>query len=200
MRHVNSTLRHGSRRRGATAKSLRRLTPQSFKRDVWLPVCEDVDRLLSSSATIFGLPQPTFLLLLAVLLLLVHPFTPNDPRAWAALETSTKAVAFTTWYIIGANYCSTQPACAAFEPPPVATLGLAPAALQMVVRSVLGFALLLGASYGAQALTGLADPWLRFALPNKPCVPRLARSGAVFTASGLMVSLVVPTALAASGL
>lgn len=167
---------------------------------VWLPVCEDVDRLLSSSATIFGLPQPTFLLLLAVLLLLVHPFTPNDPRAWAALETSTKAVAFTTWYIIGANYCSTQPACAAFEPPPVATLGLAPAALQMVVRSVLGFALLLGASYGAQALTGLADPWLRFALPNKPCVPRLARSGAVFTASGLMVSLVVPTALAASGL
>jgi outer membrane protein TolC len=50
------------------------------------------------------------------------------------------------------------------------------------------------------ALTGLADPWLRFALPNKPCLPRLARSGAVFTASGLMVSLVVPTALAASGL
>lgn len=168
---------------------------------IWLPVCEDVDRLLSADGlTLYGLPQATFLMLLAALLMLLHPFTPSDPRSWTALAASTKAVAFTTSYIIGSNYCADQAWCAAFEPPPFASLGLAQASLSLVLRSMLGFAMLFGASYTAAAVARATEPTLRLALPSKPCAPRLARSAAVFTANGLMVSMGVPTALAAIGL
>jgi len=160
---------------------------------IWLPVCEDVDRLLSASDTLAGMPLATCLPLLAIFLMLLHPFTPGDPRSWSALAASTKAVAFTTSYIIGSNACAAQPWCAALEPQPQSPL-------QMVVRSVVGLAMLFAASYLTAAAVRTTEPLLRDAMPTKPCAPRLLRSGAVFTANGLMVSMGVPAALAAAGL
>merc|ERR1719487_2291766 len=87
---------------------------------VWLPVCEDVDALLSA-ASISGMPNTVSLVPIALLLMLLHPFTPGDPRSWTALELSTKAVAFTTAFIIGSNYCLSVDWCAVGEAPPSLT-------------------------------------------------------------------------------
>ena len=79
---------------------------------IWLPVCEDVDAILTNlSADLMGIPTPALLVLLALGAMLVHPFTPGDPRSWTALAFSTKAIAFATSFIIGANTCASQSWC-----------------------------------------------------------------------------------------
>ena len=42
------------------------------------------------------MPNTVSLVPIALLLMLLHPFSPGEPRSWTALELSTKAVAFTT--------------------------------------------------------------------------------------------------------
>jgi len=169
---------------------------------IWLPVCEDVHVLLSQTPVLLGMPQATFLLLLALALMLVHPFTPGDPRSWTALAFSTKAVAFGTSFIIGSNTCAVHEWCSSgqmgIHSLPHSSI-LASAGL-LVFRCAIGFGLMFAATRVAAALSSVAEARLRVGLPTKPCAPPIVRNAAVFTANGIMVSLGVPTFLAALGI
>ena len=90
---------------------------------IWLPVCEDVNAVLSSYSSLGGVPMPIALVILALAAMLVHPFTPGEPRSWTALAFSTKALAFATSFIIGSNLCAAHELCLTEQPaapPPVA--------------------------------------------------------------------------------
>ena len=161
---------------------------------IWLPVCEDVATALSSSDILFGLPSPIFMCVAALLLMLMHPFTPGDPRSWTALAYSTKAVAFATAFIIGSNHCASVEWCspAARAVPAAATYVLA---LRAVLRCVVGFAMLAVGTYTAAAAARLVEPQLQAAMPTKKCAAPIMRNLFVFAANGAMVSIGVPSLL-----
>ena len=73
---------------------------------VWLPICEYVNDFLVARPLIFGLPQWLFLGCVASFLMLIHPFTPGEPRSWIAFAFSVKAVAFGYAFIVGSNLCA----------------------------------------------------------------------------------------------
>lgn len=74
----------------------------------WLPVCDQVNQWILADAVdpVFGMPQWAALISLAIVLMMIHPYTPGDARSWVALTNSTKAVAFGTAFLIGSNACS----------------------------------------------------------------------------------------------
>lgn len=162
---------------------------------IWLPVCEDVSIALSSQADFFGLRYWAFLILLAAFFMLIHPFTPGDPRSWAALAYSTKAVAFATTFIIGSNACADQAWCSfdsRAEPAP--SWGAWPA-LRLVVRSTIGFAILGASALIATKASQLMEPAVQATLPKKPCATPILRSLVTFSNAGLVVSMGVPAVI-----
>jgi len=162
---------------------------------IWLPVCEDVDGMLSfTSSSLYNLPKPIVLLLFAVFLMLIHPFTPGEPRSWTALAVSTKAIAFATTFIIGSNQCMQYDWCA---PPSLPAPTYMDAAVRLALRNALGFGCLFAGTSVAKVISRAAEDAARRYLPAKPCAPKILNSAAVFTASGLIVSLGVPTLLTA---
>ena len=169
---------------------------------IWLPVCEDVAAALSSSERLFGLPPPLFMLLGALGLMLIHPFTPGDPRSWTALAYSTKAIAFATAFIIGSNQCASSEWCtplAGAAPPVEGTLAaswpLLVPALRVVLRCTIGFGMLGVATYAATLASKLLEPQLKATMPTKKCAAPIVRNLLVFGATGAMVSLGVPALL-----
>jgi len=163
---------------------------------IWLPVCEDVSAVLSSSSDLYGLPSWAFLLILATFFMLLHPFTPGDPRSWTALAYSTKAVAFATAFIIGSNTCATQQWCSPLnvvDPRGIATI-------RVLVRCIIGFVSLGLSTYIASLASKLVEPQLRTAMPTKKCAAPIVRNLVVFAANGMMVAMGVPALLASLGL
>jgi membrane-associated phospholipid phosphatase len=165
----------------------------------WLPICEDVSALLAPQPLVLGMPQWAFLLVAAAGLLLVHPFTPGDPRSWTALAYSAKAISFATAFVIGSNTCANNSWCAVSRSSWVAALSLASVA-GLALRCAVGFALLFACNVGAARVAALVEAQVAALLPSKPCMPPIARNLFVFTVSGVVISLGVPTAFTAAGL
>ena len=166
---------------------------------VWLPICEYVNDFLVARPLIFGLPQWLFLGCVASFLMLIHPFTPGDPRSWTAIAYSAKAISFATAFIVGSNSCAENAWCAASRTTWVAALTFTSIS-GLVVRCAVGFAIIFIAGIGAANFSTLFEARLKLAFPNKPCVGPIARNIAVYTTYGVMVSLGVPAVLTAAGL
>ena len=103
---------------------------------LWLPVCDRANAwIIDPEATLLGLPPWLALACIAALMVLLHPFTPGDPRSWTAIAYSTKAIAFGYSFILGSNAC-VRLQCAAAAPPPLAS---AAGLLLLLLRNLLGF-------------------------------------------------------------
>lgn len=166
---------------------------------VWLPICEDVNTFLNDTPDALQMPQWAFLALLAILLLLIHPFSPGDARSWTAIAYSAKAIAFAATFIAGSKACGNHEWCAASRSSWEPSYSLASAA-GLLVRCTVGFALLGVGAMGASSVSSIVEGQLRQTLPTKPCAPPIARNLAVFAVLGAMVSVGVPAALTAAGL
>eukprot|EP00965_Chrysotila_dentata_P148771 4912689-Pleurochrysis_carterae.AAC.1 len=108
----------------------------------WLPFSDCInDWIVGHDSQLWGLPQWAVLLLLSTVLLLIHPFTPNEPRSWTAFGYSVKAVVFGTSFILGSNYCA-HSGCTnnhvALDTVPCSAAVLA----KLAARNLLGFAML----------------------------------------------------------
>jgi len=165
---------------------------------VWLSICDSVNEWIMSGASFGGLPQWAALLLMAVTLMAFHPYTPGDARSWVALSYSTKAVAFGTAFLIGAQACAryqltnTLPQTATFYNAGVVGM-----------RNLIGFVGMFIAWRIARAISGLIEAQLsqRVVLFNsKPCAPRLLRSAFVFSTMGAMVSFGAPALMSSAGM
>jgi len=162
---------------------------------IWLPGCDDGEALLSfGSRGLYDTPKSAVLILIALVLMLIHPFTPGEPRSWNSLVVSTKAIAFATAFIIGSNSYSIAASAAAPAPT------LASGALLLALRNAIGFACLYFSNMISRAISSFGEDAARALLPAKPCAPKIVKSAVVFTASGLMVSYGVPTLLHRMGL
>jgi len=82
-------------------------------------------------------------------------------------------------------------------PPSVPAPTYMDAAVRLVLRNVIGFSCLYTGNALARTVSFVAEDCVRTRLPTKPCAPKLLNSALVFTASGLLVSLGVPTLLTA---
>jgi len=165
----------------------------------WLPLCESINLFLSSRDDVAGLPQWAFLTMVALGLMLLHPYTKGDPRSWTALAYSAKAIAFATSFIVGSNTCARREWCVASRSSWEAALTLESTAT-CALRCTIGFALLGLGSLLADAVSKLLTAQLKVLMPTKPCAPTIARNAAVFGATGLIISLCVPAVLTALGL
>jgi len=139
------------------------------------------------------------LLLIAASLLLVHPFTPRDPRSWTALAYSAKAIGFATAFVVGSNTCAVNTWCAASRTSWDAALTLASAA-ELALRCAVGFTALFAANFSATSVAASVEAQVKTLLPSKPCMPPIARNLFVFGVNGMVISLAVPALLTAAGL
>ena len=169
---------------------------------IWLPVCESVSRALSSRrCRRRACRSGAFLFLLGAVLMLVHPYTPGDPRSWTALAFSTKAIAYAATFIVGSNTCASHPVCSASYAGWSASVALGlPGAARIAARIGVGYALLGFASVAATSASSFVEGQLRIALPSKPCAPMIARNFAMYAAAGAIVSMGAPTVLSVTGL
>jgi len=167
---------------------------------VWLPICEEVNAfLIKTPDALPALPHWAFLTIIAAGLLLIHPFSPGDPRSWNAIAYSAKAIGFGAAFIAGSTACGEHGWCAASRTSWVAEFTVV-AAMGLLKRCVVGFALLAIVGLASARASTVVEQLLRTVVPSKPCAPPIARNLAVFSGMGLMVSLGVPAALTAAGL
>jgi membrane-associated phospholipid phosphatase len=155
---------------------------------LWLPICDQANAwIVAPDSQLFGAPQWLALLLLAALMVLVHPFTPNDPRSWTAIAYSVKAIAFGYSFILGSNAC-VRLSCAAMLPKD-SLLGV----LTLLLRNAVGFAALGLAWVGSkQLLATRLEKGLRTLLPSQRFLPVMARNLVAFSALGATISLGAP--------
>lgn len=165
---------------------------------LWLSICDPINEWIMSGASYGGLPQWAALLLMAIALMAIHPYTPGDARSWVALSYSTKAVAFGTSFQIGAQACAhhqltnTLPQTATFY-----NAGL------VVLRNLVGFVGMFLAWRLSRLISSVIEAQLqqRIRLFNsKPCAPRLLRSAFVFSIMGAMVSFGAPALMSSAGM
>jgi len=165
---------------------------------VWLPICEPVNAWIMSGASLGGLSQWAALLVFACAAMALHPFTPGDVRSWTALAYSTKAIAFGTAFLIGAQACKRHELTNTL--PQTATLHSAGV---VALRNLVGFAgMFIGwqlSRAASKAVEGLLQERIA-AFTAKPCAPRLLRSAVVFSTMGAMVSFGAPALMRMSGL
>ena len=74
---------------------------------IWLPLSDVASAwIVAPDAQLLGVPQWAVLIAIGILALLLHPFTPGEPRSWIAFAFSVKAVAFGYAFIVGSNLCA----------------------------------------------------------------------------------------------
>ena len=140
-------------------------------------------------------------LLIGATMLLVHPFTPNEPRSWTALAYSAKAIAFGTSFILGSNaclnayHCDSSAAGADAVPTPRSLVPLV-----LLARNLIGFALLGAAWLASKRASARLEGPLRQLLPKQPLAPVMLRNAITFGALGATISLGAPLALKRIGL
>ena len=166
---------------------------------LWLPICDTANAwIVKPDAQLWGLPQWLVLLLVGATMLLVHPFTPNEPRSWTALAYSAKAIAFGTSFILGSNACLNAYHCDAGADDVPTPRSLVP--LVLLVRNLVGFALLGVAWLAAKRASARLEVPLRQLLPKQPLAPVMLRNAVTFGALGATISLGAPLALKNIGL
>mmetsp|Transcript_10305 Transcript_10305/g.20824 ORF Transcript_10305/g.20824 Transcript_10305/m.20824 type:complete len:130 (+) Transcript_10305:174-563(+) len=121
-------------------------------------------------------------------MVLLHPFTPRDPRSWTAIAYSVKAVSFGYSFILGSNTC-VRLQCAAAAPPPLAS---ATGLLLLLLRNLVGFCCL-GVTWAAAVfLSARLERGVRALLPAERHLPRCLRNLLAFSALGGAISLGAP--------
>ena len=74
---------------------------------IWLPICDVAnDWIVDGARKTAGLSQWAVLVLGALLLMAIHPFSPKDRRSWVCIGHSTKVIAFAVFFIDGASTCT----------------------------------------------------------------------------------------------
>jgi len=166
----------------------------------WLPFSDCInDWIVGHDSQLWGLPQWAVLLLLSTVLLLIHPFTPNEPRSWTAFGYSVKAVVFGTSFILGSNYCA-HSGCTnnhvALDTVPCSAAVLA----KLAARNLLGFAMLATCWYIAGGVSRRVTRSLSDEIQKRPCTPMLVRHTLGFATIGVCTSLGAPMAFRALGI
>jgi len=158
----------------------------------WLPFSDVINEwILSRDSRLLGLPQWAALLLISAALLLIHPFSPQEPRSWNALSYSSKAVVFGATFILGSNYCAhhgctNDHVALDTAPPSLAVFS------KLLLRNTIGFAAL-GASYAAAAAAAkhfskLSKPYTT----HIPCAPIMAKRAFCYATIGATISAGAP--------
>ena len=156
---------------------------------LWLPICDRANAwIVDPEAALLGAPPWLALLAIATLMVLLHPFTPRDPRSWTAIVYSVKAVAFGYSFIVGSNACVRLAVTAAAPPP----LDSAYALLLLLLRNVIGFCCLGTAWAAASLVSSRLERGVRKVLPRQRHLPKCLRNLFAFSALGGTISLGAP--------